>query len=110
MYLGISSRTGLIEQKSSPVYLAEKVARRQVARPPAVDIVAWQAARHRTKNLLAYHIYVRPLPTFAAGQNGVTHFLRLLGVAERRASRLALCQAIEEIGHVMHERVFVTDL
>jgi hypothetical protein len=51
-----------------------------------------------------------PSTAFCAGEYRVADFLRLERFAEGRRGGFVFCQAVEKIGDVVDERVFVTDL
>src|SRR3990172_6314347 len=53
--------------------------------------------------------HVHPLTALGAGQHGVAHLLGFQRFTERRRGGLFFRQAVEEIGHMMDERVFVAD-
>ena len=67
-------------------------------------------ARLRCASRLDGYCDFNPLAALGAGQHGVAHFLRFECFAECRRRRLVLRHAVEEVGHLVDERVFVADL
>ena len=55
-------------------------------------------------------LHVFPGAGFAALEYGITDLLRFKRISEARSSRLTRVEALEEVGDLVSERVFVTDL